>query len=198
MWRRILLWNCSQWFKDTNLKANHNYQGVSWRLSSNCSQWFKDTNLKANHNRQTYWMRGILIVPNGSKILIWKQITTFGNFSAKCCEIVPNGSKILIWKQITTLLQSVFGGVWIVPNGSKILIWKQITTFCGKRLSFKNCSQWFKDTNLKANHNYAYWVYKVSWIVPNGSKILIWKQITTLLADFFLISIVSNGSKLLI
>ena len=66
-----------------------------------CSQWFKDTNLKANHNNRI--------------------------FSRECQTAVPNGSKILIWKQITTdeALQAAKDG----------------------------CSQWFKDTNLKANHN---------------------------------------------
>ncbi|KDS11173.1 hypothetical protein M088_4069 [Bacteroides ovatus str. 3725 D1 iv] len=35
-----------------------------------CSQWFKDTNLKANHNVGTGTQFAVLIVPNGSKILI--------------------------------------------------------------------------------------------------------------------------------
>ena len=35
-----------------------------------CSQWFKDTNLKANHNGNSPFHVGGLIVPNGSKILI--------------------------------------------------------------------------------------------------------------------------------
>ena len=37
---------------------------------ANCSQWFKDTNLKANHNPADYEERTEQIVPNGSKILI--------------------------------------------------------------------------------------------------------------------------------
>ena len=35
-----------------------------------CSQWFKDTNLKANHNKQLVRVLVCAIVPNGSKILI--------------------------------------------------------------------------------------------------------------------------------
>ena len=35
------------------------------------------------------------------------------------------------------------------------------------------CSQWFKDTNLKANHNDADAKTVMNKIVPNGSKILI-------------------------
>ena len=60
---------CSQWFKDTNLKANHNFsRDIS--KGYNCSQWFKDTNLKANHNGNVLICIKVLIVPNGSKILI--------------------------------------------------------------------------------------------------------------------------------
>ena len=36
-----------------------------------------------------------------------------------------------------------------------------------------HCSQWFKDTNLKANHNYGNGGVVFGFIVPNGSKILI-------------------------
>ena len=35
------------------------------------------------------------------------------------------------------------------------------------------CIQWFKDTNLKANHNVLYSVRSVKIAVFNGSKILI-------------------------
>ena len=37
----------------------------------------------------------------------------------------------------------------------------------------QDCSQWFKDTNLKANHNGVEWLILNERIVPNGSKILI-------------------------
>ena len=35
------------------------------------------------------------------------------------------------------------------------------------------CFQWFKDTNLKANHNEKGEVYEECEVVSNGSKILI-------------------------
>ena len=35
------------------------------------------------------------------------------------------------------------------------------------------CIQWFKDTNLKANHNTYYSCYMEEYAVFNGSKILI-------------------------
>ena len=67
----------------------------------------------------------------------------------------------------------------VVSNGSKILIWKQITTLGGEDNGWKSCFQWFKDTNLKANHNSEVMGYFNPSVVSNGSKILIWKQITT-------------------
>ena len=36
-----------------------------------------------------------------------------------------------------------------------------------------SCFQWFKDTNLKANHNAAAIAYVEESVVSNGSKILI-------------------------
>ena len=36
-----------------------------------------------------------------------------------------------------------------------------------------SCFQWFKDTNLKANHNSPDNVLLHKWAVSNGSKILI-------------------------
>ena len=35
-----------------------------------CFQWFKDTNLKANHNNQEEGISLCFVVSNGSKILI--------------------------------------------------------------------------------------------------------------------------------
>ena len=117
---------------------------------------------------------------------------------------VFNGSKILIWKQITTEIW--FWWEWVrciqwfkdtnlkanhnksrmdalnakaVFNGSKILIWKQITTRTMIEQLGCCCIQWFKDTNLKANHNLRDCPTPFSDAVFNGSKILIWKQITT-------------------
>ena len=37
----------------------------------------------------------------------------------------------------------------------------------------EDCFQWFKDTNLKANHNIVFLALSASLTVSNGSKILI-------------------------
>ena len=86
---------CFQWFKGTNLKANHNNWGdiapgsklfpmvqrykfesksqqfTSASFTSNsCFQWFKGTNLKANHNSVNSQELLADAVSNGSKVQI--------------------------------------------------------------------------------------------------------------------------------
>ena len=143
-----------------------------------CFQWFKDTNLKANHNVRRNCLLLRLVVSNGSKILIWKQITTKRdgwNQYISCFQWFKDtnlkANHNYYWLFLFYLL--------VVSNGSKILIWKQITTLehnDGYRI---RCFQWFKDTNLKANHNAKSNQVFRAIVVSNGSKILIWKQITT-------------------
>ena len=148
------------------------------RARRRCIQWFKDTNLKANHNcaREARSLR--IAVFNGSKILIWKQITTW-------LILLIHLSCCIQWFKDTNLKANhnvqVTENVrlFAVFNGSKILIWKQITTVWLIRFSMLGCIQWFKDTNLKANHNYVASYVNSNVAVFNGSKILIWKQITT-------------------
>ena len=54
-----------------------------------CFQWFKDTNLKANHNKDQNQWSDRRVVSNGSKILIWKQITTAKGLSSYCVQLFP-------------------------------------------------------------------------------------------------------------
>ena len=144
-----------------------------------CFQWFKDTNLKANHNYPECPKIVIWVVFNGSKILIWKQITT-GSAS------FPALWRCFQWFKDTNLKANhnspltQLSGLFVVFNGSKILIWKQITTASHPAKISPGCFQWFKDTNLKANHNYTDPLAVSKSVVFNGSKILIWKQITTI------------------
>ena len=41
-----------------------------YQIGACCFQWFKDTNLKANHNGYTMKFLEVRAVSNGSKILI--------------------------------------------------------------------------------------------------------------------------------
>ena len=93
---------CFQWFKDTKMKANHNNHinatirpnvvssgskilkwkqitTAAYRYASRmgCFQWFKDTKMKANHNDVVRIVADAIVVSSGSKILKWKQITTW-------------------------------------------------------------------------------------------------------------------------
>ena len=118
------------------------------------------------------------VVSNGSKILIWKQITTrsqWRNNQIGCFQWFKDTN--LKANHNLHLFHSFL--VLVVSNGSKILIWKQITTPSALRCQRKRCFQWFKDTNLKANHNLLVSHLVKHGVVSNGSKILIWKQITT-------------------
>ena len=45
-----------------------------------------------------------------------------------------------------------------------------------------SCFQWLKVTKMKANHNYSHQMSQMNYAVSNGSKLLKWKQITTLQA----------------
>ena len=119
-----------------------------------CSQWFKDTKMKANHNRSAphwYWN---YVVPNGSKILKWKQITTIGFY--------------------------LFYSTWLFPMVQRYQNESKSQLYRYPLPPVTSCSQWFKDTKMKANHNYrCHYKYR-QLVVPNGSKILKWKQITTI------------------
>ena len=169
---------CLQWFKDTNLKANHNSCSCNKKGSIGCLQWFKDTNLKANHNCELDDKGNEIVVSNGSKILIWKQITTSLSVHRLLLGCLQWFKDTNLKANHNHLLPREYYFV-VVSNGSKILIWKQITT---PRHPFRRrlcCLQWFKDTNLKANHNDNTEKQITKKVVSNGSKILIWKQITT-------------------
>ena len=72
-------------------------------------------------------------------------------------------------------------GPLVVSNDSKILKWKQITTQFNQLIGLFSCFQWFKDTKMKANHNRQGCMNLFLGVVSNDSKILKWKQITTLL-----------------
>ena len=135
--------------------------------------------MKANHNRVHFGRNRQSAVSNGSKILKWKQITTSPARIGLtwCCFQWFKDTKMKAnhnWtKKITTLCLAV-------SNGSKILKWKQITTQVYELRLRECCFQWFKDTKMKANHNIFMLCRYAFFAVSNGSKILKWKQITTL------------------
>ena len=143
-----------------------------------CFQWFKGTNLKANHNESISLFPNDAAVSNGSKVQIWKQITTGHALRQVDLELFPMVQRYKFESKSQRLWHHC-------PRG-----WR--------------CFQWFKGTNLKANHNC--WIGRKDnvWLFPmvqrykfesksqrkikdnapaiavsNGSKVQIWKQITT-------------------
>ena len=146
--------------------------------SRNCFQWFKDTKMKANHNAKCRTSTIALTVSNGSKILKWKQITTTKAQTelTKHCFQWFKDTKMKANHNVSGELKDT---AKTVSNGSKILKWKQITTKNGWWWTLGYCFQWFKDTKMKANHNRAVSEVFIRLTVSNGSKILKWKQITT-------------------
>ena len=131
-----------------------------------CCIWYKDTNLKANHNVEHVVNVALIVVVYGTKILIWKQITTVNVdecYPFSCC----------IWYKDTNLKANhncvccEHGQGWVVVYGTKILIWKQITTTIGKHISCFCCCIWYKDTNLKAKwQSYNEKKAMVGWLSP--------------------------------
>ena len=113
--------SCFQWFKGTNLKANHNlgscikkrmplfpmvqrykFESKSQQnrrrelCNSSCFQWFKGTNLKANHNESGNSKFRAGAVPNSSKIEIQSksQRQCKEPIENKCCFLCPKDRKI--------------------------------------------------------------------------------------------------------
>ena len=195
-----------------------------------CFQWFKGTNLKANHNESQQLFFDSDAVSNGSKVQIWKQITTdMGKqkhelelfpmvqrykfesksqqlwkhvFISACCfqwfkgtnlkanhnqrelkdvldTAVSNGSKVQIWKQITTIGESLITQATLFPMVQRYKFESKSQQLLLKIKFVQGCFQWFKGTNLKANHNRQRKKPHYSTAVSNGSKVQIWKQITT-------------------
>ena len=108
---------------------------AGFRNGTRCFQWFKGTNLKANHNDSSFKLLELLVVSNGSKVQIWKQITTLLR-------------KVLILRVLFPMVQR-----YKFESKSQHSDPNKIRKMC--------CFQWFKGTNLKANHNLpTFWTFK--------------------------------------
>ena len=148
-------------------------------MVSSCFLWFKDTKMKANHNLQSFIFASHCAVSYGSKILKWKQITTISRAgtSLYSCFLWFKDTKMKANHNRKSIKDAADSAV---SYGSKILKWKQITTHgYTVRIDF-SCFLWFKDTKMKANHNEPSKKFHCYEAVSYGSKILKWKQITTL------------------
>ena len=130
-------------------------------------------------------------VSNGSKVQIWKQITTVPVLAKDEEMLFPMVQRYKFESKSQRETNQNYC-INAVSNGSKVQIWKQITTYAGKRHFRKElfpmvqrykfesksqlenyglgtqicCFQWFKGTNLKANHNQDYNVERKWQLFP--------------------------------
>ena len=72
----------------------------------------------------------------------------------------------------------------VVLDTTKVLIFKQITTIMLANAYIKRCFRYHKGTDFQANHN-SYWRTRSAIeVVLDTTKVLIFKQITTLITPF--------------
>ena len=169
-----------------------------------CCLSYKDTILKANHNTERTCCCWISDVVYPTKILFWKRITTYSPSSHWRFEMLFILQRYYFESesQLMNMQNYIIADV-VYPT--KILFWKRITTtrlptlilmmmlFILQRYYFESESQherpwpesnfWcclsYKDTILKANHNYKNSNYYPVIDVVYPTKILFWKRITT-------------------
>ena len=118
-----------------------------------CCLSYKDTILKANHNIIPEIIGSSTDVAYPTKILFWKRITTRSTMAT------PSAEMLLILQRYYFESES-----------------QPLTKYT---LQSSGCCLSYKDTILKANHNYfsalAIWDEDVAY----PTKILFWKRITT-------------------
>ena len=109
--------------------------------------------MKANHNRRGWFRQWPAVVSSTTKIVKWKQITTEVDARrlANSCFQYDKDSKM---------------------KANHNRRWAKIPKDWG-------CFQYDKDSKMKANHNWN-WTYVIAQpVVSSTTKIVKWKQITT-------------------
>ena len=143
-----------------------------------CITRYKDTNLKAIHNRlcrngsgdglyysiQRYKFESNSQLLAISLVIFISCITRYKDTNLKA---IHNQERYCEYKYIVVLLDT------------KIQIWKQFTTTVLSISTLISCITRYKDTNLKAIHNYSSMTESNKYVVLLDTKIQIWKQFTT-------------------
>ena len=144
-------------------ESNSQLIGLRVLFLVSCIIWYKDTNLKAIHNHHR------LFIAEGM-LFIWYKDTNL--------------------KAIHNFILECLGKSCVVLSDTKIQIWKQFTTEHILSACLPCCIIWYKDTNLKAIHNYCVDFSCHSLVVLSDTKIQIWKQFTTVaIADIHLLGL---------
>ena len=135
------------WKQFTTYDANLGYGG-------GCIIRYKDTNLKAIHNLFAYFLDCPYVVLSDTKIQIWKQFTTVA-------KKLQNVFRCIIRYKDTNLKAIHNSNRFmhirrsVVLSDTKIQIWKQFTTHSLDLINMASCIIRYKDTNLKAIHNFC-------------------------------------------
>ena len=120
---------------------------------ASCCDQYKDTNLKAIHNRRAVCASAEMVVAISTKIQIWKQFTT---------RHWPHHDD---WGLLRSVQRYKFES-----NSQR---WKY------RWWNYLCCCDQYKDTNLKAIHNWISTPVVSARVVAISTKIQIWKQFTT-------------------
>ena len=136
-------------------KFESNSQHVGYRCLwyASCVIRYKDTNLKAIHNTICVISYIVIAVSSDTKIQIWKQFTT-----------------AVLSLLTTRSLCHPIQRYKFESNSQRINALYHCCTRCVIR---------YKDTNLKAIHNYVAFIAHCLAAVSSDTKIQIWKQFTT-------------------
>ena len=174
-------------------------------LIVSCITRYKDTNLKASHNWPGSGALQPVVVLHDTKIQIWKQFTTAVVLFNLPGQLYYTIQRYKFESNSQLRLKSVLQRI-VVLHDTKIQIWKQFTTrmnanvlqvmlyYTIQRYKFESNSQQlrpvllymrccitrYKDTNLKAIHNTLVGMTRWKVVVLHDTKIQIWKQFTTI------------------
>ena len=120
-----------------------------------CFRYHKGTDFQANHNMASNSAVSSIVVLDTTKVLIFKQITTKVMFLLKinCCFRYHKGTDFQA-----------------NHNNSSIKLNK-----------LRSCFRYHKGTDFQANHNLASSMNNLCLVVLDTTKVLIFKQITTVL-----------------
>ena len=195
---------CITQYKNTNLKANHNaYElreaykaGVSpntkiqiWKQITTIRVW-PSQGRQVYHPIQKYKFESKSQRLEQGRLLNFWCITQYKNTNLKanhnavvcgderCIGVSPN-TKIQIWKQITTTVLTTCFQLWVYHPIQKYKFESKSQRSWGSPLPWTGCITQYKNTNLKANHNYFFFRRPQCGGVSPNTKIQIWKQITT-------------------
>ena len=148
-----------------------------------CFRYHKGTDFQANHNSLNKLELKARVVLDTTKVLIFKQITTTYDLFCLlvCCFRYHKGTDFQANHNYnnTTIQQ-----YWVVLDTTKVLIFKQITTGGKETFLVKCCFRYHKGTDFQANHNFLVHKTYVALVVLDTTKVLIFKQITTLTGLF--------------